>query len=130
MHNGVDVQQTRYYIKISLKTYVDKIFEPYFKTWMKTVYPNPAFLISLPSNQLWLKNFNAAVGDPDEKPQAQLATSMELIYCVGVGELIWAMTTCHPDLVFASVKLSQSNSCPRKLHFHGLKHALKYLYSS
>ena len=51
-------------------------------------------------------------------------------FTAGVGELIWAMTTCCPDLAFASVKLSQSNSCPHELHFHGLKHALKYLYAS
>ncbi len=47
-----------------------------------------------------------------------------------MGELIWAMTTCHPDVAFASVKLSQSNLCPHKIHYHGLKHELKYLYST
>ena len=40
------------------------------------------------------------------------------------------VTTCRPDLAFASVKLSQSNSCPHKIHFHGLKQALKYLFTS
>ncbi len=49
---------------------------------------------------------------------------------VGRGELIWAMTTCRPDLAYASVKLSQANTCPHELHFHGLKHALKYLSNS
>jgi hypothetical protein len=55
---------------------------------------------------------------------------MQLTYRSGVGKLIWAMTMCRPDLTYTSVKLSQSNSCPHKLHFHGLKHALKFLYSS
>jgi hypothetical protein len=55
---------------------------------------------------------------------------MQLTYQSGVGELIWAMTTCHPDLAYTSVKLSQSNSCPHEIHFHGLKHALKFLYNS
>ncbi len=55
---------------------------------------------------------------------------MQLKYRSGVGKLIWAMTTCQPDLAFASVKLSQSNSYPHKLHFHGLKHALKFMYNS
>ena len=77
-YNGVDMQQTRYYIKISLKTYFDKIFEPYFATWMKMVYPTPACWTPLPSDHAWLKKFNAAVGDPDDKVQAQLATSMQL----------------------------------------------------
>jgi len=55
---------------------------------------------------------------------------MQIGYRSGVGKLIWAVTTCQPDLAFASVKLSQSNSCPRELHYHALKHALKFLYNS
>ena len=40
------------------------------------------------------------------------------------------MTTCRPDLAYAGVKLSQANACPHEHHFHGVKHALKYLYST
>ena len=36
MYNGIDILQTRYYIEINLKTFIDKIFEPYLATWMKT----------------------------------------------------------------------------------------------
>jgi hypothetical protein len=127
MYNGIDILQTRYYIKINLKTFINKIFEPSLATWMKTAYPSPARSTPLPSDPTWLKKFNVAVGDPDTKIQAQLAKTMQLNYRSGVGELIWAMTTCRPDLSYASVKLSQSNSCPHELHFHGLKHALKFL---
>ncbi len=130
MLNGINVHQTCYYIKINLKTVVDKFFEPYFATWMKTVYPTPACATLLPSNPSWLKKFIAVSGDPDTKAQAQLAKSMELNYYSGVGELIWAMITCHPDLAFDSIKLLQSNSCPHKLDYHALKHALKFLYAS
>jgi hypothetical protein len=103
MFKGVNVHQTRYYIKINLKTYVDKNFESYFATWMKTAYPTPACATPLPSDPLWLKRFNAAIGDPDMKAQAQLAKSMQLNYHSGVGELIWAMITCRLDLAFASI---------------------------
>jgi hypothetical protein len=130
MCNGIDVVQTRYYIKLNLTTYVNKIFEPYLATWMKTAYPTPTCSTPLPTDPAWLKKFNAAIGDPDKTAQAKLAKSMHLNYRSGVGKLIWAMTTCRPDLSFASVKLSQSNSCPHELHFHGLKHALKFLYTS
>jgi hypothetical protein len=37
------------------------------------------------------------------------------------------MMTYHPDLAFASVKLSQSNTTPAEHHFHSLKHAIQYL---
>jgi hypothetical protein len=83
-----------------------------------------------PTDSAWWNEFNKATDNPDEKAQASLAKEMQLSYCAGVGKLIWAMTTCRPDLAFASVKLSQSNSCPHKIHYHGLKCALKYLYST
>ncbi len=40
------------------------------------------------------------------------------------------MTTCQPDIAFTSVKLSQSNSRPAEIHYHGLKHAIRYLYTT
>jgi hypothetical protein len=41
MYNGVDVYQTRDYIKINVKTFVDKAFAKHILTWMKTSYPTP-----------------------------------------------------------------------------------------
>jgi hypothetical protein len=46
----------------------------------------------------------------------------------GVGKLIWAMTTCCPDISYTSVKLSQSKSVLAKHHYHGLKHTIRYTY--
>jgi hypothetical protein len=97
---------------------------------MKTSYPTPNRSTPLPSDGDWLKKFNAAIGDPNKMAQTQLAKKMQLTYRSGVGELVWAMTTCRPDLAYTSVKLSQSNTCPHELNYHGLKHALKYLYNS
>jgi len=77
-----------------------------------------------------MKKFNSATGDPDPKVQARLTKTMEINYRSGVGELIWAMTTCRPDVAYAGVKLSQANACPHEHHFHGVKHALKFLYST
>ena len=53
---------------------------------------------------------------------------MQVSYNAGICELIWAMMTCRPDIAFTSVKLLQSNSAPAEHHFHGLKHAIRYLY--
>ena len=74
----------------------------------------------LPSDPTWLKT------DVLKKR----AKSMQLTYRCGVGELIWAMTTTCPDLVYASVKLSEANCCPHEHHYHGVKHALRYLYAT
>ena len=130
MYNGVDVTQTRDYIKISSHTFVTKICEKYLNTWMKHYTTTADRPTPLPTDPAWIKLFNSATGDPDSATQAKLSKQMQLTYRAGVGELIWAMTTTRPDLAFASVKLSQANYAPAATHFHGLKHALKYLYST
>jgi hypothetical protein len=98
MYNGVDIFQTKHYIKLLVKTFINKIFEPYLQTWMKTSYPLAHHSTPLPSDHTWLQKFNAATGDPDPKLQAKLTKSIQLTYRSGVEELIWAMTTCHPAL--------------------------------
>ncbi len=40
------------------------------------------------------------------------------------------MTTTCPDLAYTAVKLSQANCAPHEHHYHGLRHALKYIYST
>ncbi len=130
MYNGVDIYQTKHYIKLNVKMFIDKVFVKNIETWMKTSYPTPHRSTPLPSDDKWLKKFNAAYGNPDPKTQATLAKQQQLSYRTGVGELIWAMTTCHPDLAYVAVKLSQSNTAPDKIHVNGLKCALKFLYIS
>ncbi len=129
MYNGNNVHQTRYYIKVSIRLFIDKVIEKHLATWMKSAYPSPTHSTPLPSESAFQK-INSSTGNPDKKAQLKLAKDMQIGYCLGVRELIWAMTTCCPDLAYSSVKLSQSNSCPHKIHYHGLKHALKYLYHS
>ncbi len=82
---------------------------------MAVTQPTP-----FPCDPNWYKKINAATGYPDPKKKADLSKCMNLSYRSSVGELIWAMTTCRPDLAFVSVKLSQSNSCPHGHHYHGL----------
>jgi hypothetical protein len=130
MYNGIGVAQTRDYIKVSCTTFINKICEKYQISWMQNFTSTDDRPTPLPTDPTWYKKFNAAVGDPNPKAQAKLAKQMQLTYRSGVGELIWAMTTTCPDLAFASVKLSQANSCPDEHHYHGVKHALKYLYST
>ena len=130
MYNGINVTQTRHYIKISCSSYINKICKKYLQTWMRNYTSTDDRPTPLPTDPAWMKKFNAATGDPDPKVQAPLAKAMDINYHSGVGELIWAMTTCRPDVAYARVKLSQANTCPHEHHFHGVKHALKYLYST
>jgi hypothetical protein len=128
MFNGIDVMQTRYYFKINCHTYISKFCEKYLDSWLGKVPLTANRPTPLPTDPTWLKKFNAAVCSTDASDQAKLTTKMQIKYRAGVGELIWAMTTCRPDVAFTSVKLSQSNSSPAEHHYHGLKHAIRYIY--
>jgi hypothetical protein len=114
MYNGIDIVQTRHYVRLSCTSFIDKICEKYLNIWMKHMYAPSTRPTPFPTDSAWWKEFKKATGNPDVKAQADLAKEMQLSYRAGVGELIWAMTTCCPDLAFASVKLSQSNLCPHK----------------
>jgi hypothetical protein len=127
MFNGINVVQTKHYIKIDCHTYSDKFCEKYLKTWLRKLHIADDCPTPLPVDKEWLKKFNSAVGSNVPKVIAKLEPTMQVKYCGGIGKLIWAMTTCRPDLAFASVKLSQSNTTPAKHHFHGLKPAIDLL---
>ena len=55
---------------------------------------------------------------------------MGFSYRSGIGQLVYVMVCCRPDLLFATVKLSQHNTCPGKVHYDGVQHALKYLHQT
>ena len=110
--NGIDIDQTWDYIKISCKSFIEKYCEKLLTTWMSSYLMAAACPTPLTCDPSWFKKFNSATDDPDPKKQADLAKSMNLSYRSGVGELIWAMATCRLHLAYASVKLSQSNRCP------------------
>jgi hypothetical protein len=112
MFNGINVTQTRDYIKIDCHTYADKFCKKYLHTWLQKVPLTENRPTPLPTDPTWIKKFNAAVGPSDPKEQQQLAARMEVKYKGGVGELIWAMTTCRPDISYTRVKLSQSTPLP------------------
>ncbi len=117
MYNGIDVYQTRDYIKIACTSFANKCCDKYVDTSMKTYMMLGSQPTPLPSDPTWMKEFNLATGDPDKKVQAKLGRDMKLLYCSEVGELIWAMTTCRPDLAYVVVKLSQANHCPHEHHY-------------
>jgi hypothetical protein len=106
MFNGVDVVQSKHYVKIDCHTYIDKFCAKYLATWMNKVPLSENRPTPLPNDADWLWNFNTAVRSENTKELANLETSMQMKYHGGVGELIWAMTTCCPDIAFTSVKLS------------------------
>jgi hypothetical protein len=127
LFNGLDVEQTQHYIKLSYSTYINRICEKYLDTWLRT-HNMPNRATPLPQNDTFLKSFLVAEGDPSPTVQEELSTRMGVKYRNGIGELIYALVTCRPDISYAVVKCAQSTIAPHEVHYHALRHLLKYLY--
>lgn len=124
--NGVDVHQTKDYIKLYNETYLNKIFARH--TWLHqekdkhlAAYPIP--MNPDPSFQRELEN--------QPIPTPQEIHDLELEYGFGyrqaIGELIYALVTCRPDISYPVIKLSQYSTRPTRLHFEAIKVIYRYL---
>ena len=124
LSNGLDVQQSRWYIKISVHTYRSKTLAPYFNDWLDI--PSKPLPVPLGTNEKFNNELYKAIGDPDLKVQAALAKRIGFGYRKAIGELIWPMTTCRPDLSQAVVKCSQASAAPTETRYNAIK-SIRYL---
>ena len=129
LFNGIDVTQTQHYIKLSCKSYIEKICEKYLDGWLGK-HHMPTRPTPLPNSESFMKSFLSAVGDNSDKAQETLEREMGIKYRNGLGELIYALVTCRPDLSYAVVKCAQSTVSPHEIHYHALRHIMKYLYTT
>jgi hypothetical protein len=124
LYNGIDITQSRWYIKLSVGTYLRKVLEPYMNDWLDmptTKHPTP-----LGTNESFLKRLYSAVGDRDPKAQEALKKRMKFGFRNAMGELIWPMVTCRPDFSQAVVKCAQGSAFPSETHYLALKSILRY----
>lgn len=125
LFNGLDVLQSRWYIKISVETYLTKTLQPYFNDWLDI--PSKPFPVPLGTNEKFHKELYLAKGNPDAKEQAKLAKQMGFGYRKAIGELIWPMTTCQPDLSQAVMKCASASAAPTETHYNAVKSIFRYL---
>ena len=56
---------------------------------------------------------------------------MNCSYCNILGELTYAIITCHPDISYATYcQCAQSSACPAEVHYRAVKHCMRYLYAT
>ena len=61
------------------------------------------------------------------KELRQIEKEMKFTYKQGIGELIYAMVTCRPDISFPLIKLSQYSTKPSRIHFEAVRDIYAYL---
>jgi hypothetical protein len=120
LYNDLDILQTKDYIKVSCKTYIDRTSHAHIQQGWMTNYRIPDCPTPLPTTPQFLKDVQTTKGDPNPTAQKTLKKKMGFGYRSGIGQLVYTMVCCWPNLSFASVKLSQYNLCPAKIHYDGV----------
>ena len=126
--NGLDVTQSRHYVKISNEIYIDKIINEHpemFENFVAHNVPIPA-----KDDKNFVKLLEQAVPPSTPEEQRQLQLKKRFNYRQAVGELIFAMVTCRPDISFPLIKLSQYSQNPAAEHYDAIVQIFQYLHST
>ena len=122
--NGMDIEQTRHYIKLSNALYINKILKNH--QWINDEKPSAMFPIPMKSDSAYLHSIETAEPfRPDERIKYE--SEMGFSYRQAIGEIIYALVTCRPDISFSAIKLSQYSAAPAKIHFDAVKDIYRYL---
>jgi dUTP pyrophosphatase len=124
-YNGVDVDQRKEYIKIYNTKYIDKILHGH-KTWLQEK-PCHTLPIPMKSEPTYVRLLEQATRPSTPKAQIRLQKEMQLNYRQAIGELIYALVTCRPDISFPLIKLSQYSTNPAREHYEAIKELFYYL---
>ena len=103
--NGVDVLQTQEYIKLHNTTYINKIIQQH--SWINDDNtPMPYHPLPMNPDTKYQHQLEQATPlEMDEK--LKLERKLNFTYRQVVGEIIYAMIICRPNISYAIIKLSQ-----------------------
>lgn len=124
--NGMDISQTKWYVKLSNRTYIRKILEnkQHILTSKYHTYPLPMHVDSEFAKQI-------EMDEPlSEHELKQVEKEFGFSYRQGIGEILYALVTCRLDVSFALIKLSQYSTKPARIHFEAVAALYNYLHAT
>ncbi len=122
--NGVDIFQTKYYIKLTCERYLTKMLQSHKWTAQS---PPPTHPLPLSSEQEFIRSLETAIAPETVEAKEALQQEMGFKYRQVIGELIWPMVKCRPDVAPYIIRLSQHNENPAKEHYKALRQIADYL---
>ena len=123
--NGVDVYQTRDYIKISCDTYIDRLLLTH--GWSDPS-SSERTTDSPPISEDVAQKISQLVGPTDKTAEhAELEREMQFSYRTLLGALMFSYVVCRVDIAYAICFLARFASHPAKEHYGALKNVARYL---
>ena len=125
--NGVDVEQTRHYIRLHCEPYIDTILSKH--GWDTPLDHSPGSMEPIPASMF--KQVDDGYGPLEHTPEfTALATKHGFKFRTVIGELMYAYVICRLDIGYAITKLSQFAHAPDDIHYQCLKRLCLYLRST
>jgi hypothetical protein len=126
--NGLDVLQTRDYLKISSTSYIRRLLAAHHWETPTVLESQPGTRPSEPIPPGSVKLLYQHPGHAEHTPaHAALEKEMGFAYRTLLGELLYAYVTTRPDIGFAITTLAKFASSPDQIHYLKLKGVAKYL---
>lgn len=126
--NGVDLHQTRDYIKLSCSSYIRRLLAAHNWSTPRTTESKVGSRPFEPLPASDVQTLFHTVGSAEHTPgHATLEKEMGFAYRTLLGELLYAYITARPDIGYAISLLSKFSVAPAKIHYQRLKGLALYL---
>jgi hypothetical protein len=125
-YNGLDIHQTRRYVKISCETYIQRMLQTH--GWESPGPKESDRPDSVPLHPDVASKIALLTGPTEGTTEYDnLAQEMKFSFRQLLGELIYAYTLVRPDIGFAVCFLARFSQHPHREHYVALKNIARYL---
>lgn len=122
--NGVNIHQTRGYIKLSCETYIKQALQTH--GWEKPGARESDRHDSVPLSGDFAKSLCELQGPMEGTPEhKELESKVGYSYHQALGEIIYACIICRVDIGHAATFLSRFAQAPAEEHYKALKDVVK-----
>jgi hypothetical protein len=129
--NGVNILQTRHYIKLSCTSYIRRLLAAHHWATPALDEPKPGSRPTEPLPASAIHALYQATGFLEGSPEhAALAKDMGFSYRTLLGKILYAYVTARPNIGYAISTLAKFATTPAKLHCTCLKGLALYLHKT
>lgn len=126
--NGIDVDQTRHYVKLHCKTYLSTMLHK--KEWLKQDTLPVAHPTPFHTDRTTLRHLQDSTPPTTELDKLKLQDKMGFSYRQLMGEIMYPMVKCRPDISPHTIFLSQYMDNPSEQQYRALREIAIYLSST
>jgi hypothetical protein len=127
-YNGVDIEQTKYYVRLHATTYFNKMLKNHGWFDLTTLTKEiPITITPMHGDNEYIRKLEKAVPPTDIRDQEQLPQEFGFRYRQVIGEVLYPMVKCRPDISTAVIKLSQYMANPAREHYKAVHNLIKYI---